>query len=85
MQPTDACKDIKCDNFAVCQVMSAGQAKCVCPDESKCSRTMNLVCGSDGKSYLNECVMKARACKGNKSIQVQSQGYCGKSIYIFII
>ena len=34
------------------------------------------VCGSDGKTYENECILKYEACKNNKALTVQSQGHC---------
>ena len=36
------------------------------------------MCGSDGKTYLNDCVMKAKACEKDMDIYVVLDGYCGK-------
>ena len=36
------------------------------------------LCGSDGKRYGNECVMKCEACKQGKIIIVASEGECPK-------
>ena len=51
---------------------------CVCPSEDDCPWKVDLICGSDGQSYLNECVMRARACKAGKNVTRVRKGYCGE-------
>ncbi len=40
--------------------------------------TVDTVCGSDGETYLNECVMKAKACETEMPLYVVRDGYCGE-------
>lgn len=36
------------------------------------------VCGSDGKTYDNECTLKVADCKSSENITVKHAGPCGK-------
>nr|XP_033325096.1 agrin-like isoform X2 [Megalopta genalis] len=74
------CENKKCDYYAKCETDSAGEAKCVCP--SKCESSgkepaeAEKVCGSDGKTYANECSMKVASCKSQTQISVSYIGDC---------
>ena len=35
------------------------------------------VCGSDGKTYKNKCVLNCKAKKDKKKVSVKKQGPCG--------
>ena len=47
-----------------------------CPQA--CPRIYRPVCGSDGKTYPNECVLKVNACVNEENITVVHEGFCGK-------
>lgn len=51
---------------------------CVCPTLDSCPKDVKIVCGDDGKSYLNECIMKLEACKKKKRIIPLHDGVCGE-------
>lgn len=59
-----------------------GQAACVCSE--KCTLKFEPVCGSNGKTYINECLMRADACKQRESFVVLQKGACSKSSCLLI-
>ena len=40
------------------------------------------VCGTDGKTYPNKCVLDIATCKSNGKIQFKHKGVCGKILLI---
>lgn len=71
---TDACKNVKCNHNGVCVKQADSSTKCLCPT---CSLPLKVVCGSDGKTYGNECLMKKRGCLDEKTITVTKTESCG--------
>lgn len=41
-----------------------------------CPKILLPVCGSDGKTYANSCLLKLAACQQHKSITIVRQGKC---------
>ena len=70
------CADIKCNFYSTCVERPDGQAACVCNE--RCDLKLDLVCGSNGKTYINECLLRADACKQRKSFVVLQKGACSK-------
>nr|XP_024219435.1 agrin-like isoform X3 [Halyomorpha halys] len=72
----NGCENKKCEFYAVCQIDSGGEANCVCP--SNCSEETNSeeVCGSDRKTYSNECELKQVSCRNKIPIRVSKRGHC---------
>ncbi|MEQ2287137.1 hypothetical protein AMECASPLE_009427 [Ameca splendens] len=74
----DSCEGVKCSPGKVCK-MKMGRPQCVCsPDCSQISRK-HSVCGSDGKSYRDECALLMARCMGHPDLEVMYQGECKKS------
>ena len=52
---------------------------CRCPSRFYCRRSQlprKVVCGDDGITYDNDCVMTSAACTSNKKIRVNHVGAC---------
>ncbi|KAG7310630.1 hypothetical protein JYU34_003426 [Plutella xylostella] len=61
---------------AYCLVRS-GMATCEC-GPADCPETNPVsVCGSDGRTYLSACHLRAHACRTQSDIVVQAFGPCG--------
>lgn len=75
---SEPCAGVQCKEPKLCKADSLGNAECVCPDERDCPMTVHAVCGSDHKTYLNECVMKAKACLREMPVYIVMDGYCGE-------
>ncbi len=68
------CSTVTCAYGATCKVIS-GVAKCEC--DFTCSDGTSFVCGSDLKTYDNECKMREAACNAKKSVNVLVRDKCG--------
>ncbi|XP_070291260.1 follistatin-related protein 3-like isoform X2 [Salvelinus sp. IW2-2015] len=74
----ETCDGVNCGPGKVC-TLKAGRPQCVCsPDCTNISKK-NAVCGSDGNSYRDECVLLMARCKGHPDLEVMYQGECKKS------
>ena len=49
-----------------------------------CPRIYRPVCGTDGKTYSNKCILDIATCESKGKIQLKSQGACKKSKYIIV-
>ena len=64
-------KGLEAERYSVHRVSGAPSG---CP--AFCPFELNKVCGSDGRTYDNECLLRAEACSSRIRITIQSQGSC---------
>ena len=69
--PTSCVKDSDCEHYGLCV-----NRQCLC--DRPCPMIVLPICGSDGRTYQNECLMKVASCKEKKTIFVFGQGACGE-------
>ncbi|XP_072011994.1 agrin isoform X5 [Engystomops pustulosus] len=72
----DPCASVSCSYGSTCVRSADGQtAKCVCP--TTCAGIPeNVVCGSDGKDYRNECALNKQACDNQENLYKKFEGPC---------
>uniref|UniRef100_UPI0037E850BC agrin isoform X1 n=1 Tax=Semicossyphus pulcher TaxID=241346 RepID=UPI0037E850BC len=73
----DDCKE-ECVFNAVCLVEQLN-ARCSC-DPIECDGTYKPVCGKDGQTYTNDCVLRKAECVGRTLIPIKHQGPCDLNI-----
>lgn len=69
------CALLKCDFYAKCEAQLDGSLECACPKQ--CPLSFDPVCGSDVKSYPNECTLQVESCRTKTRITVAKRGQCG--------
>ena len=60
--------------FSRCVIRNGTQQTCECIGD--CHKVSKPVCGSDGVTYDNECLLQKTACEKNKEIKVVNNGSC---------
>ena len=74
---SDPCAGKVCEFYSRCKANDDGRTACVCPQRSDCSPERDPVCGSDGKTYLNDCSLRVESCKRRETVTVANLGQCG--------
>ena len=69
---------MNCEHYSRCKAIDHTASECVCPKMSDCSPRKDEVCGSDGKTYPNDCAVRVEACTKGMDISVANLGPCGK-------
>ena len=70
------CAAAYCKFGSNCVKKPDGSTSCECIET--CRQEYKPVCGSDMKTYVNECEMKATACREKVEVLIQHLGPCGK-------
>lgn len=72
----EPCEKTYCAYGANCVQTPDGRAECQCPTE--CPAMFTPVCGTDGVTYTNHCMLRMKSCREEKNTRVQHAGDCGK-------
>lgn len=70
------CANVLCPPRKFC-IMNKGRPECVCP--KVCPGKDSPVCGTDNKTYRNDCELVKKACQTNTNILLLHLGKCGES------
>ena len=62
----------------MCFCFFSGKCPTVCPF------LYDVKCGTDGKNYDNECMMRKMTCQSGGQVNKAYDGECGMKIYTFI-
>lgn len=73
-KPIDSCQQMNCSRGQRCVAHSTSTAECVCNDA--CSFAGLPVCGTDGVTYSNRCLLELAACKKGITLSVLREGAC---------
>lgn len=80
LQSVDSCGSIKCEPGLSCVKDKNGQPKCVCLFQCSSQNNSQLICGSDGIFYANDCYFQEASCKLRKKLLKEPLENCKQSI-----
>ncbi|XP_066597691.1 agrin-like isoform X2 [Prorops nasuta] len=74
----DPCAGVECVEPEICQLDGNRQPGCRCGEQ--CGLDFSPVCGSDGKTYSNECSLRQEACRAKLPLRKIYDGACNSGV-----
>ncbi|PWA22178.1 hypothetical protein CCH79_00018961, partial [Gambusia affinis] len=74
----ESCEQERCTTYDGIWNEDEEDERCICSFNCE-SVPLNEVCGSDGKTYRNECELKNTKCLEKRLLLIQSQGPCAEN------
>lgn len=72
----ETCDNVDCGPGKRCKMNKKNKPRCVCAPDCSNVTWKGSVCGTDWKTYKDECVLLKARCKGHPELDVQYQGKC---------
>ncbi|XP_075738837.1 agrin isoform X4 [Rhipicephalus microplus] len=74
----DPCRGVQCPASQVCQLDEQRNPICRC--NGACPGDLRPVCGSDGRTYPNECLLRVEACRSRRPLRLVYAGACSQGL-----
>lgn len=75
----ETCASVDCGPGKRCKMNKRNKPRCVCSPDCSSLPSHAPVCGSDGRSYRDQCSLLWARCRNRPDLDVQYRGRCRKS------
>ena len=77
-EQVNPCSNVTCSHpLQQCKLTDEGKPVCEC-EKIACTRDLRPVCGTNGKTYSNRCMMRLLSCEVNMLVFEDYEGRCNE-------